>query len=107
MELLEVKLWRMAHQIRCDSSVPSEEYLNINTSATSPYVDVAFVNSATLTANGPLTANGEHGEVRFFAEVHEQDNDVFKEWGMWLTGELKMMNGGQIRIYDEEAGEPY
>jgi hypothetical protein len=73
--------------------VPSGQTLTIGTSASYPYNEVAFVNNSKLTAYGSLTANGGDGEITF---VSAKDRDK----GMKFSGELNVLNGGEIKIYE-------
>lgn len=76
------------HYIRCDITVPSGERLTID-----PGVKVAFLNNSRITSHGTLNANGATGQTRF---VSEEDNRK----GMQFTGQLRIMNGGEIKIYE-------
>ena len=83
-----------AHHIRCNSYVPSGSWLTIGTSADYPYNEVAFLNDSKLTVYGDyLFADGGNGEIMF---VSAQDRGK----GMKFSGELNVINGGEIKIYE-------
>jgi hypothetical protein len=83
-----------AHHIRCDSNVPSGQYLISSTSASYPYVEVVFMNDSKLTAYGLMNVDAADGEITF---VSEQDRGK----GIKITGGgLTVINGGQIKIYE-------
>ncbi len=82
-----------AHHIRCDSWVPYKTWLTIGTSVSYPYVDLAFVNDSKLTAYGAMTADGADGQIRFLSAQN-------RSRGMEFSGELSVVNGGQIKIYE-------
>lgn len=76
------------HYIRCGITVPAGQTLTID-----PSVDLVFLNDSKVTSHGILNANGATGQIRF---VSEQDSGK----GMEFTGQLRVMNGGQIKIYE-------
>lgn len=76
------------YYIRCGITVPSGQTLTID-----PSVDLVFLNDSKATSNGTLNANGAAGQIRF---VSEQDRNK----GMEFTGQLRLQNGGQIKIYE-------
>jgi hypothetical protein len=78
-----------AYYIRCDVSVPPDEVLTI-----SPSVVVAVMFGSRITAEGLLFADGSTGEVQFLV-------DKKRYRGIHLNGQLRMMNGGCVRIYNE------
>ncbi|MFC1683648.1 hypothetical protein ACFL0G_05540 [Candidatus Zixiibacteriota bacterium] len=83
-------MWRPCrdYYIRCWITVPSGETLTID-----PHVGVAFMNSSKITSHGTLNANGSTAQIRFYA-----DEDTSK--GMEFTGQIRIRNGGQIKIYE-------
>jgi len=87
------RYYTRAHHIRCDSYVPSGNTLTVGTYTSYPYNEVAFVNNSKLTSHGSLVANGEHGEITF---VSVKD----RRRGMIFSGELNVMNGGEIKIFE-------
>jgi hypothetical protein len=76
------------HYIRCDITVPTGQALTID-----PHVEVIFLNNSKVTSHGTLNANGNIGQVRL---VSEEDNNK----GIELTGQIRITNGGQIKIYE-------
>jgi hypothetical protein len=57
---------------------------------------VAFVNDSILTATGPLNANtGSGTEISFVSAADRSKGIKVKP-----SGELKVTNGGQIKIYE-------
>lgn len=74
--------------IRCDITVPTGETLTIN-----PGVELVFLNDSKVTSYGTLNANGATGQTTFVSE-----KNIGK--GMKFTGQLRIMNGGQIKIYE-------
>jgi len=82
--------WRPCrdYYIRCWLTVPGGETLTID-----PHVGVAFMNSSKITSHGTLNANGSTAQIRFYA-----DGDTSK--GMEFTGQIRVRNGGQIKIYE-------
>jgi hypothetical protein len=87
------RLYTRAHHIRCNSNVPAGQTLSVNTTSSKPYNEVAFVNNSKITVNGTLNANGQYGEV---ALVSATDRNK----GIKINGQLKILNGGQIKIYE-------
>lgn len=77
-----------SYYVRCDVSVPPNETLLV-----SPSVVVAVMLGSRITAEGTLSADGTAGEVRFI------DDDTWNH-GIRLNGQLRMMNGGCIKIHD-------
>ncbi len=78
-----------AYYIRCDVSVPPGEVLTI-----SPGVVVAVMFSSNIIAEGSLFADGTAGEVQFLV-------DKKRYRGIHLNGQLRVSNGGCVRLYTE------
>jgi len=88
------RFYHRPYFIRNNIYVPSGYHLTMETTNSYNYIDLAFLNSSKLTVNGDyLSADGSHGGVKF---VSGTDDDK----GMSFTGELKIHNGGEIRIYE-------
>lgn len=73
---------------RCNIIVPVGRTLSIN-----PHVRCAFVNNSKIIVSGILYADGSMGEIRFVS-----DRDPNK--GMKFIGQIRVMNGGQIKVYE-------
>lgn len=83
-----------AYYVRSDIYVPTSRFLTISGSTNKPYVDMLFMNNSILTVYGNyFYANGADGEIRLVSA-----EDISK--GMKITGELRIMNRGQIKIYE-------
>jgi hypothetical protein len=78
-----------AYYIRCDVSVPPGEALTISPSAV-----VAVMFGSRITAEGSLFADGTAGEVQFLV-------DKKRYRGIHLNGQLRVANGGCVRLYTE------
>jgi hypothetical protein len=90
------RTYTRAHHIRCNSSVPSGQQLTVTASSSYPYNEVAFVNNSKLTATGPLNVSaGDGTEISFVSALDRNKGIKVKS-----TGELKVTNGGEIRIYE-------
>ncbi len=76
-----------ANYIQCDVTAIGGG-LTIN-----PNVDLIFLNNSKITGSSTVSANGSTGQIRFVSE-----NDTTK--GMEFTGQLRLQNGGQIKIYE-------
>jgi len=74
------------YYIRCDITVPAGDTLTID-----PGVELIFMNNSKVGSYGTLNANGATGQIRFLSEQH-------RDKGMKFTGQLRIMNGGQIKI---------
>ncbi len=85
-----------AHHVRGTTTVPSGYSLTVSVSSSYPYNEVAFSNSAVLTSTGSMTANASGGTRVSFVSAADKNKGVHIE----STGQLKMLNGGQIRIYE-------
>jgi hypothetical protein len=73
--------------IHCDFTVPAGQTLNID-----PGSELRFMNNSKIAANGTLNANGATGQIRMVSEGNPSK-------GVELTGQLRIVNGGQIKIY--------
>jgi len=76
------------YYIRCDLTIPGGQTLTVD-----PQVWLAFLNNARIVADGTLTASGAGGEIRFVSA-----EDISR--GMKFTGELRIFNGGEVKIYE-------
>jgi hypothetical protein len=76
------------YYIRCDVVVPEERTLSIDAG-----VDLAFMHDSKLISYGLLRANGSHDEIRLVTAEHEHR-------GIRFSGQLRMMNGGTIKIFE-------
>lgn len=87
------RLYSRAYHFRCNNNVPSGTWLTASTSSTYPYIDIVFLNDSTFTAYGAFMASGEDGEITFVSAENRNN-------GMKFTGEMNMVSGGQIKIYE-------
>lgn len=76
------------YYVRCDIAVPAGQALTID-----PHVDLVFLNDSKVTSYGTLNANGTTGQIRF---VSEEDSNK----GIEFTGQIRITNGGQVKIYE-------
>ncbi len=76
-----------ANYIQCDVTAIGGG-LTIN-----PNVDLIFLNDSKITGSSMVSADGSTGQIRFVSE-----SDTTK--GMEFTGQLRIKNGGQIKIYE-------
>ena len=68
----------------------------MTTTSTYPYNEIAFNNDAVLTATGTLNADaGDGTRTRFVSAA-----DKGKGLEIVGDGQLKMRNGGQMKIYE-------
>ncbi len=80
--------------VRDNLEVPYSGHLTLIPTTTYRYVDLAFLNNAKLTVNGDyLHADGANGGVRFVSGLNQHK-------GIEVLGELKIYNGGEIRVFE-------
>ena len=85
-----------AHHIRCNSSIPSGDELTVSANSSYPNNEVVFVNNASLTATGTLTAATGSGSRVSFVSAADRSQGV----EMSTSAEMEISNGGQMRIYE-------
>ena len=85
-----------AHHIRGRVTVPTGETLTAGNTSSNPYNEVAFNAGAVITANGTLSAGDGDGSFVKFVSAADKNRGI----EMINGGELKVMNGGQIKIYE-------
>jgi len=93
----ESRTYNRPHYIRGNCNVPSGCYLTITPSNSNPYVDLLFLNNSKLTVYGTfLSADATNGEVTF---VSEQDRSKGIKLPKNSGGQIKMYNGGELKVY--------
>ena len=71
----------------CSFTVPTGRTLDID-----PGTEFRFMNNSKIGANGTINADGGTGQIRMVSAGNTG-------LGMEFTGQLRIMNGGQIKIY--------
>jgi len=88
------RFYHRPYFVRSSITVPATKHLTLYTNSTNKYIDLAFLNSSRLSMDGDyLYANGSYGGVKFVSGINQYK-------GMQFTGELKMYNGAEIRVYE-------
>jgi len=105
-EILEITVYALppvssvtytrAHHLRSTVTVPSTYNVDVHVSSTYPYNEIAFDNDAVLTAEGTLNAAADGGNWVKFCSAADKGKGI----EIVGSGELRMRNGGQIKIYD-------
>ena len=85
-----------AHHLRGTGTVPSGYDVDVHVSSSYPYNEIAFNNDAVLTATGTLNAAASGGNWVKFCSAADKGKGI----EIVADGELKMQNGGQIKIYE-------
>jgi hypothetical protein len=85
-----------AHHLRGTSTVPSGYNVDVHVNSSYPYNEIAFDNDAVLTATGTLNATADNGSWVKFVSAADKGKGIEIVGG----GELRMRNGGQIKIYE-------
>ena len=71
----------------CSFTVPTGQTLDIN-----PGTEFRFMNNSKIGANGAVNADGGTGQIRMVSAGNTGQ-------GMEFTGQFRIMNGGQVKIY--------
>jgi hypothetical protein len=85
-----------AHHLRGTSTVPTGYALTVTANSSYPYNEVAFDNNAVLTASGTLNADTGTGTRTRFVSAADKGRGL----EILGAGELKMLNGGQLKLYE-------
>ncbi|MEE4111943.1 MAG: hypothetical protein V2I40_03950 [Desulfobacteraceae bacterium] len=85
-----------AHHLRGTSTVPSGYNVDVHVSSSYQYNEIAFDNNAVLTATGTLNASSSGGSWVRFVSAADKGRGI----EILGTGELRMLNGGQMKIYE-------
>lgn len=85
-----------AHHLRGTSTVPSGNAVDVYVSSSYPYNEIAFDNDAVLTVTGTLNAGAGGGNWIKFCSAADKNKGI----EIVGSGELKMQNSGQIKIYE-------